>query len=90
MLSYFTLVINKFRIIFFSMSTVTKGDTIKIETQYVKCILTVDKVLGKRVYYTVIDSNYNHDYEDLKYEDISHIDEDIISTGENIKVIKQN
>jgi len=72
------------------MVEISKGCIIKIRTEYVQVNLLVDKVLGKRIYYTVVYSNYYHNYEDLKYEHMAYIDEDIVKEGDNITVELNN
>lgn len=72
------------------MVSIDSGDQIKIKTDYVVAILDVDKVHSNRVYFTVSASEYYHEYEDMKYENIAYIDKNIVEKGDNITVRKDN
>jgi hypothetical protein len=72
------------------MVKINKGCIIKIRTEYVQANLLVQKVLGKRIYYSVVYSDYYHNYEDLKYEKMAYIDRDVVEKGESITVELNN
>jgi len=66
------------------MCKVHIGDSFEVETDRTSVVFTVKQIYGSRVYFNVVESSYNHDVVNRKYEKMPYIMRDEIIESESI------